>query len=43
MRYLGAIVIAMVVLFPLAGASLIVVLIADRLLQRLGWLQALPG
>ena len=35
MRYLGAIVIAMAVLFPLAGASLICVLIADRLLQTL--------
>ncbi|GAB3670598.1 PepSY domain-containing protein [Salinisphaera aquimarina] len=33
-RYLGAIVVAMVILFPLAGASLVVVLIADRFLQR---------
>ena len=33
MRYLGAIVVAMIVAFPLAGASLIAVLIADRLLQ----------
>ncbi|MES1926243.1 PepSY domain-containing protein [Salinisphaera sp. T31B1] len=33
-RYLGAIVIAMIGLFPLAGASLVLVLIADRALLR---------
>lgn len=34
-RYLGAIVVAMIVVFPLAGLSLVLVLIADRLLQAL--------
>ncbi|WP_353218926.1 PepSY domain-containing protein [Salinisphaera sp. S4-8] len=35
LRYLGVIMIAMAVLFPLAGASLIAVLIGDRLFQML--------
>jgi len=34
-RYLGAIVLTMIVVLPLAGASLVAVLIADRLIQRL--------
>jgi uncharacterized iron-regulated membrane protein len=35
MRYLGVIVIGMAIVFPLAGASLVVVLVADGLLQML--------
>ena len=35
MRYLGVIVIAMAIVFPLAGVSLLVVLVADWLLQTL--------